>query len=275
MSGPFWCRWLGVAGLELELDGQILAIDPFFTRPPFWRLWFGRVRPDRRLVASKVQRCDHILVTHAHWDHLMDVPEVARNTGAVVLGSARTCRLLTACGVPEAQIEEIGEGDELTLGPFQVQVLGAEHLRIPCFTEGPLRPDLHPPLRLRNYRMDRCYSFSIQAGGHRLLDWRSVQVEGAPRADVLYVGPEGACPYYASLIQAVQPQVIVPIHWDDMFRSLSKPVRPFWAPPRLAFPPLQRMDPSWFRAEIEGIAPHTRVVVPEPFRRYDIGSWLG
>lgn len=269
-----WCRWLGVAGIELGFDGQVLAVDPFFTRPPFWRLWFGRVRPDRRLVASMVRRCDYVLVTHAHWDHLMDVPEVARSTGAVVLGSPHTCRLLAVCGVPEKQIEEIGEGDEFTLGPFRVQVLPAEHRRIPFFSPGPLRPDLRPPLRLRDYRMDRCYSFAIQAGDRRLLDWRSVHPGAAPRADVLYVGPEGTRTYYASLLRTVQPQIVVPVHWDDMFRPLFRAVRPFFGPPRLALPPLQRMDLSRFKAEIEGIAPHAQVVVPEMYRRYDIGSWL-
>ena len=34
-------RWLGVAGIELRVNKQILVIDPFVTRPPFRRMWFG------------------------------------------------------------------------------------------------------------------------------------------------------------------------------------------------------------------------------------------
>ncbi len=44
-------------------------------------------------------RCDFVLVTHAHWDHLMDVPDVVLNTGATALGSANTCQLLALLGV--------------------------------------------------------------------------------------------------------------------------------------------------------------------------------
>jgi len=59
-------RWLGVGGIEIRVEQQILAVDPFFTRPPFRRLWFGRVRPNRKLIADLMPRCNHILVTHAH-----------------------------------------------------------------------------------------------------------------------------------------------------------------------------------------------------------------
>ncbi|MHB0870884.1 MAG: MBL fold metallo-hydrolase, partial [Chloroflexota bacterium] len=104
MEGSIRLRWLGTAGIELSTDQEVLAVDPFFTRPPFRRIWFGRVFPDRRLVAAKLPRCNYVLVTHSHWDHLMDVPEVVLNTGATALGSPNSCRLLTLLGVPEDRI---------------------------------------------------------------------------------------------------------------------------------------------------------------------------
>src|SRR5258707_12404259 len=85
-------RWLGVAGIELSVDGRTLLIDPFVSRPPARRLWAGRVASDGALVAEKVPRGAVVLVTHAHWDHIMDVPEVARRTGAPVYGSPNACR---------------------------------------------------------------------------------------------------------------------------------------------------------------------------------------
>src|SRR5512137_2297982 len=103
-------RWLGVAGIELRLNGQTLAIDPYFTRAPLRRM-LERMHPDRRLVAGQLPRCDYVLVTHPHYDHLADVPEVVRNTGATALGSANACRLLAALGVPAQQVRQIGAGD--------------------------------------------------------------------------------------------------------------------------------------------------------------------
>ena len=67
-------RWLGVAGIELRVIEQILVIDPFVTRPPFRRMWLGRIRSDLVLAATTVPHGDFVLVSHTHWDHVMDVP---------------------------------------------------------------------------------------------------------------------------------------------------------------------------------------------------------
>ena len=123
-------RWLGVAGIELEMDSQILAIDPFFTRPPFWRLWLGRVPPNRDLTLDKVRRCDFILVSHAHYDHLMDVPNLAIHTRAQVFGSANTCQVLRICGVPGEQIHKIQGADRIRLKDYTVEILPSEHIQI-------------------------------------------------------------------------------------------------------------------------------------------------
>ncbi len=49
-------RWLGVGGVELSAGGQVLAIDPFFTRPPFSAMWGKRVSPNRSLVVAQLPR---------------------------------------------------------------------------------------------------------------------------------------------------------------------------------------------------------------------------
>jgi hypothetical protein len=156
-------RWLGVAGIELTYAGEILVIDPFFTRPPFWRMWLGRVEPNHPLIAAALPGCNHILVSHAHWDHVMDVPDIALNTGARILGSTNTCALVKACGVPKDQVRA---GDEVQLGSFGVKVIAAQHSRTPGFEAGHLRPCLRPPLRLRDYVMDMCTSSLIRVPVH-------------------------------------------------------------------------------------------------------------
>ncbi len=267
-------RWLGVAGIELNLAGYILAIDPFFTRPPLHSLWLGRVQPNRALIAQKMQDCDDILVSHAHYDHLMDVPEIIHNTGAATYGSENTRRLLALLGAPQSQIHRIAIGDELTCGPFYIQVLPAEHLRIPGFRPGPLRDHVHPPLRLRDYRIDHCFCFAIQAQGIRFLVWTSERVEPSSPADVLFLGLTRQKAYTQALLERVRPRVVIPIHWDDQFRPLSKPIRPFYEPPRLAFPPLRRMDMHKFQQMVEQIAPGVRCFLPEIFRSYRFEEFL-
>jgi L-ascorbate metabolism protein UlaG (beta-lactamase superfamily) len=274
LGEPVGFRWLGVAGFELQAGGRVLAVDPFVTRPPFWQLWFGRVHPDRALLVDTVPRCDHVLVTHAHYDHVMDVPDLARSTGAMVYGSGNTCRLLATCGVPLGQVREIQPGDELDLGPFRVQVLAAEHLPVPGFSPGLLRSNLAPPLRLRDYRMDSCFGFLVEAGGLRMLNWPGVQPGPAPRAHVLLARPGGRKAYYETLFSAVRPRLVIPLHWDDLFRSLSRPLRPFFEPPRLTWPPLRRADLGQLKATVEAIAPGTQVLVPRVLATYDLAALL-
>ena len=119
--------------------------------------------------------------------------------------------------------------------------------------------------------MDVCFSYLIQMGGLRMLDWRSACAEGAVPADVLFVGPEGTRAHYGSLLRAVRPRLVIPVHWDDLFRPLSKGVRPYFRPVRRAFPPLQRVDLNRFKGTVERLAPGTRVLVPAIFRAYNLG----
>jgi len=263
-------RWLGVGGIELDTGSQVLLIDPYVTRVPFWRMGLGRVRSDHALVAQKIPRCDFVLVTHAHVDHLLDVPNVVQHTGATALGSANTCRLLAVSGVPAGQMREIDVGDRLALGDFQVDVLPAGHVAFAGWQpfRGSLRHDLYPPLRARDYRMDRCFGFLIEVDGFRLLHCPGPAVP----AEVLTIKLPGARPTWEALLRRVGPQVVIPVHWDDFGRPLSKPIRPLVVPSGQVAPPLKRIDLAQFEQEVQHMAPGTRVLVPEIFRAYNLGE---
>ena len=269
-------RWLGVAGIELRVNEQILVIDPFVTRPPFRRMWWGRIRSNSYLAAATVPQGDFVLVTHTHWDHVMDVPAIIEQTKAIAYGSPNTCHLLANLGVPEEHLHEIKVGDQLTLGVFQVAILQAEHGLVlgQPYATGSLDPTLHPPIRMRDYRMDTYFSFLIEVDGLRFLDWSSEQVHLAPLADVLFVKPLQKPAYYEALLDVVQPCVVIPIHWDDFMRPLSQPLRPMLKPPHLAFPPLTRVDLTEFSQLIKRIAPKTQVFLPEIFHLYKLSKFL-
>jgi L-ascorbate metabolism protein UlaG (beta-lactamase superfamily) len=274
---PIHFRWLGAAGIELTCGDEGLAeesllIDPFFTRPPSWRLLFGRVAANPGRIPASLLRCDHILVSHAHYDHLLDVPAIARRTLAQVYGSANTCALLRVCAVPNEQIHTIHAGDVLTLGSFRVDVLAARHGWSPGYSSGQVRTDLQPPLRLHDYVLGEYNSFLIQLPGLRLLDWGGVETQGAPKADVLFMLPTSLPGFYETLLAAVQPRLVVPVHWDDLFRPLSKPIRPGFELPRWELPPLKRIDLARFKETVRRIAPGAQVLIPEVLETYDLSG---
>jgi L-ascorbate metabolism protein UlaG (beta-lactamase superfamily) len=244
--------------------GETLAIDPFFTRPSYSRFLFGRPLPDPTLAARLLPHCDYVFVSHAHWDHVMDVPVVARITGAVAHGSPNTCRLLEMHDVPARQIRLVGPGDRLTLGPFEVEVLQGDHGWVPVLpSAGNLAADLRPPLRLREYRMDSCFSFLVEVDGYRFL-----MQPGPPlRADLLFVVPAMlGTAYYAGLLHSVRPAVVVPIHWDNLFHPLSRPLH--------ETPPLTGIPLTQLRRLVARMAPWARFLVPEFARSYRVPELL-
>ena len=269
MENSISFRWLGVGGVELSAGGQVLVVDPFFTRPRFSALWGRRVIPNRSMVAGHLAWADFVLVTHAHYDHLMDVPEVLRSRGAVAYASPNACRILAAEGIPPGQIHEIGAGAKLELGEFKIEAGLGVHGPTPLdvIINRPLAARLEPPLRLWDYRMDTCLSFFIQVNGLR------VQCGGQLNpADVLLINPNKAPEHYRPLLQAVQPRLVIPIHWDDFFSPLTRPLRPMLAPPRWAWPPFGKIDLARFKRMIEEMSPLASVLVPEIFYSYDLNQ---
>lgn len=264
MEQPVTFRWMGVASLAITCAGQTLAVDPFFTRPPFRQFLFGRPAPNAVLAAQYLPACDYVLVSHTHWDHVMDVPAVAAHTGAVAFGSPNTCRVLELAGLPAAQIRQVAAGDGLDLGPFQVAILEGRHGYAPFLGRpGPLAPHLRLPLRLRDYRMDSYFGFLVEVGGYRLL----IEPTGAAPADIMFLVPTLRGPaHYAHLLQQVHPAVVVLIHWDNLFVPLSQPIREYFRPDEL--------NTEQMRRYVAQFAPRTQFLKPEPFCEYALTALL-
>jgi len=252
-------RWLGVAGMELRAGNQALVIDPFFTRPSLIQM-LRPLHSDSSLVAKHLAHCNVVLVTHSHYDHLLDVPAVLSQTGAQAFGSDNTCQLLRISGVPLAQVNKVEIGDHLTLGAFQVEVVRGQHSWIPFswVFNGPLRSGLQPPLRVQDYRMDHCLGYRITAVGMHLL---VCAAEPHP-AQILVAVAQERQDYYLRLFREIQPNSFIPIHWDVFTRPLNKPLRRFHRPGRL---------PLWQLTHLaRQVMPHAKVIIPEIFRGYTL-----
>jgi L-ascorbate metabolism protein UlaG (beta-lactamase superfamily) len=252
-------RWLGAAGIELKVGEQLLTIDPFFTRPSLVGL-MRPVEPNAALIAAKIQRYTAVLVTHAHWDHLMDVPEVVVQTGAMVYGSHNTCQLLRLLGVPAIQVNEIHVGDTFTMGTFKIKVIQGQHSWIPFshWFNGEIKPGLQPPLRLQDYRMDTCLGYSINVDDMHLL----VCSAKPEPAGVLFAVAQETKAYYLDLLLGARPQIFIPIHWDNFTRPLGKSLKRFTRPGRMNLDKLTDLAGK--------LVPGVRVVIPEIFREYTL-----
>jgi L-ascorbate metabolism protein UlaG (beta-lactamase superfamily) len=235
--------WTGVAGVVLEVEGVRLAVDPFVTRPGLLDLLLRPARPDVELARRTFAPVDAVLVGHAHYDHLMDVPAVvAASPSAVVHGSATAVELCHRAGVPETQLREVRDGDAVEVGPFSIGVVGAAHGVVPLFrhldpgdlpAEGlPSSPIRWPCGPVLAYRVDvagRTFHLHGSAG----ID-EDALARQAP-VDVLLAcvaARQGTPAYLERLGATLRPGVLVPTHHDDFTKPFDVPPRPV---PRLGW----------------------------------------
>ena len=258
-------EWLGTADHIVRTRATTLLIDPFLSRPGFARLLFGRLRPLARDEGHLPTRVDAILCGHSHFDHLLDAPEIARRTGAVLVDSASTCAFGRATGLPEAQLCEVPpEGRTLRIGDCELRFVPSLHGRLllgrvpfPGVVAAP--PTL--PARMWHYRMGGAYGVLIKAPGATIYhngsaDLIDAELEGV-RADVLLVGLAGrkaTRDYLGRLTAALQPGLIVPTHHDSFFAPLSRGVHL-----------LPGIDLDGFTSEARRVAPGATIVTPDYF----------
>jgi L-ascorbate metabolism protein UlaG (beta-lactamase superfamily) len=126
--------YLGTAGWEIADGTTIILIDPYLSRingpaPPGGGSghtiagdsrraygWGDVAAPDVAAIDAHIQRADFVLVTHTHYDHILDVPHIALKTGATVVGTESTENVLRAYGVPEEHLITVRGGEDYQFG---------------------------------------------------------------------------------------------------------------------------------------------------------------
>ncbi|WP_394780911.1 MBL fold metallo-hydrolase [Undibacterium sp.] len=230
--------FLGVATLLIDDGETAILTDGFFTRPDRTTVLVGRVAPDPALIASTLQRAGihhlaAVIVSHSHYDHALDAPEVAKQTGALLVGSGSTANIGRGWGLPEQKIRVVHGGEQLDFGRFHVQLIKSRHAPT-GFTGGEIDVPLAPPARATDYKEGDSYSILVQHGQRSLMVQSSAGfVEGAlqgKHADVIFLGVgtlgmQGESfrnAYWQQVVRAVGARRIFPIHWDDFTRPLTQ-----------------------------------------------------
>jgi L-ascorbate metabolism protein UlaG (beta-lactamase superfamily) len=100
--------WLGCATFRLTVGDTVVFLDAYIERVAS--------APPVGLRLADIDRADAILIGHSHFDHLWGAERIARASGARVIGTHETARLMAAAGVPEAQRVAVAGGERVTLG---------------------------------------------------------------------------------------------------------------------------------------------------------------
>jgi L-ascorbate metabolism protein UlaG (beta-lactamase superfamily) len=280
--------YLGTAGWEITDGTTVVLIDPYLSRlrrvtpndsvlPSDPRPLFTNdsiARSDTATVSAHVRRADYILITHTHYDHVLDAPYIAARTGATIVGTESTFNFARAHGVPADKILAVRGGEDFDLGGLSVRVIASLHgilRRAPNRRPDPnawLPPAVfpsgaRPPFKMGDVLIEGgTLAYLVRIGGRQILAFGSMnyierEVEGL-RPDVVLVGamPERRAiyDYTARLLRAVGfPRVVMPTHWDQFnvpYEASQEGAR-------------RRLET--FVAEVKAASPKSRVIVPQYF----------
>lgn len=260
-AGEIRVAFSGVA-TALFSDGETAVMtDGFFSRPGVWSLAFGEIAPDAENVARGLERIGAlrpetgelaaVVPVHSHYDHAMDAPLVARETGALLLGSESSGNVARGLELPDDQIRVAEPERAYRFGAFRVTLIPSRHVRYPWSEEGggllgtAIEEPLVPPAPATAYKEGVTWSVLVEHPRASILVQGSAGfVPGALEAHdadvvLLGIGALGGHPrayherYYREVVEAVDARLVVPIHFTDFTRPLDAEPRPF---PRLLDP---------------------------------------
>jgi len=245
-TGKLRATFLGVATLLLDDGETAILVDGFFSRPSLLRVLATRITPDVAVIGRSLERAGirelaAVITVHSHYDHAMDAPEVARRTGALLVGSESTANIGRGAGLPDDAIRVFKDGDRMAFGKLAVTAIRTAHFPH-GMAMGEITAPLIPPARASEYLDGGSYALLIEHAGRTLLVNGSAGfVPGALRgrdAEVVFLGITGLGTrdddyrdgYWREVVDAVGAKRVVPIHWDDFTLPLDRPLE---AMPRL------------------------------------------
>jgi hypothetical protein len=263
--------YLGVGGFLLRSGGEALLTAPSFSHPGLLRVAFGLgVRTDSALVARRMGMVDPaalarvraLLVGHGHYDHLLDVPLVARRhvPGATIYGGRTVANILAGAHLGSGRVRAIGLdeiGDPTRVGRwfyveggrFRFMPLASEHApNIGFITFAPGRvwqPLDRLPRTAIGYQLGEPYAYLIDVlRADTTPALRILYHDAAASPDLAQLPPfdttairgvdvfiatagnfDAVPDYPSSYLRALTPGLTVLAHWEDFFRSPERPLR--------------------------------------------------
>jgi len=221
--------YLGTAGFILKGKGRTVVLDPYVSRSKLSSLLSPLV-PDTALIRATIPEADDVLVGHAHYDHILDAPDLCKQTGARLIGSRATVMVGRAAGVPEAQLRATDGHEDIPSGPWTLRGLPSLHGKVLfgriTFPGDITEPPPWPP-RMGDLRHGLVLNWVVDTGGLRIVHIDSADVINAElkgqQADIVClcaIGRKYRPNYVKDVVALLKPRWIIPCHWDTMMTPL-------------------------------------------------------
>ena len=247
--------WLGTAGFDISTKDSRFLIDPFVSRN-------SGADPVQPRKPADLAGADRIFISHGHFDHLMDVPNIlAMDTDqpARVFCSAKAANTLEKTGVSPDRIYRITrDNTAVRFGKVAARACFARHIRFDLSLVAATLARVHMrffhilPLFTR-YPCGRVLSWRFSLEGRTIQHLGSAGtppggLENLMSADVLMLPLEGhsnICMIAANLVRRLAPRYVIVHHHDNFYPPVSRTV-----------------DIAPFVEQVNRQCPDTRIIVP-------------
>jgi L-ascorbate metabolism protein UlaG (beta-lactamase superfamily) len=204
--------WYGCATFRLTVGELVVFLDAYIDR--------AEGADGTGLTADDIDRCDYVVVGHSHFDHLWGAERIARNTGATVIGSYETMRVMEAEGVPLTQLigvsgsERIRLSDDVTVSVYpSLHSSIWSHAAVPGAGEVCIG-DLGVLYAERQERLARPGSPDPRVAAHREASEQGARGDGGalcylfdtPDGQLFYQDTSG---YWTGIVHGLRPDVAI------------------------------------------------------------------
>jgi L-ascorbate metabolism protein UlaG (beta-lactamase superfamily) len=279
----------GAAGWKITDGRSTVLLDPYFTRLRYAGKRFGLLpapsapgdkRPaysfdeivpsDVDTIDQHITQADYILVSHAHFNHCMDVPHIAKRTGGLVLGNRSVTNIAKAYGVDGDQLLSLRGGEDYDFEHVSIRAIPSLHSALSdkrYFDAGIVPEDLQGPLPLKAFSEGGTLAYLVRFKHHEVLLFGSMnyierEVQGLAPSIILVPAARPRLQirdYTQRLLQATQlPKTVIATHWDIQ-------TYPYGANQSLA---LEQAET--FIAEVKASDPEAKVVLPLHFDTFSV-----
>ena len=186
--------FLGHGTFQIETAGKTIIIDPFFTGNPAASTTAEAVTPDA------------IIITHGHGDHVGDVVDIAKRTGALVVSNFEISEWLGGQGIENRHPQHIGGAHEFDFGVVKFTI--AHH--------GSMLPDGSNggnPCGVLLKTSDGTIYHAADTGlfyDMTLIGEEGVDLAILPIGDNFTMGPDDAL----RAVKLIEPKRVIPDHYD-------------------------------------------------------------
>jgi L-ascorbate metabolism protein UlaG (beta-lactamase superfamily) len=236
--------WLGVSTLLFDDSETQILIDGFFSRPTLAAIVLDQqvdnnaAQINYAMNVFRMRRLAAIIPVHSHFDHAMDVGEIANRSSASIIGTESTAKIARGAGVPEDQITVVEGSASFQFGNFKVTLRPGSHAPVgwrgSVPLDGLIEESLTMPQPVSAWRMGGAFTIIIEhpqgtalvqgSASFKKYALQDVAVDavflGVGQLDTL--GRDYAELYWQHTVTATGSHSVYPIHFDDFTKPFGE-----------------------------------------------------